>query len=109
MKACGGKGAVKDRSRDLGRGPEGIPRPSKPPEASPEPLPCVILWNCACLTGQLHLEATAEQRQGRHEREVQIAELKAAIKKETQFNRQVGLNMQMKQVQQQRTKVTEQL
>ena len=65
----------------------------------------VIALNCAKLTGAYRLEATAQKRRKRrqrladcHELEVQIAEHKAAIKKEPQFNHQVELNTKIKQL-----------
>ena len=65
----------------------------------------VIALDCARLTGQYCVEASAKKRDDRrerlaacHELEVQIAELKVAIKKEPQFNRQVELNTHIKQL-----------
>jgi len=65
----------------------------------------VIALNCAKLTGGYRLETSAEKRRKRrknlidcHELEVQIAEHKAAIRKEQQFNRQVELNTKIKQL-----------
>jgi uncharacterized protein DUF4391 len=65
----------------------------------------VIALDCARLTGQYRVEASAKKRDDRrerlaacHELEVQVAELKAAIKKEHQFNRQVELNTHIKQL-----------
>ena len=68
---------------------------------------CVAL-DCARLTSVYRIEAVAERREERrqrlahcHELEVQIAEQKADIKTETQFNREVELNIQIKQLEQQ--------
>lgn len=68
----------------------------------------VIALECARLTGQYRLESTAQRRENRRQRlaacqelEVQIAENKAAIKAETQFNRQVELNTKIKQLEHQ--------
>lgn len=68
----------------------------------------VIALDCARLTGEYRLESAAERREARrenlavcHELEVQIAEQKAAIKAEGQFNRQVELNTQIKQLEHQ--------
>ena len=63
----------------------------------------VIALDCARLTGEYRLETAAERREQRrnhlarcHELEVEIAEHKAAVKAETQFNRQVDLNTKIK-------------
>lgn len=63
----------------------------------------VIALDCARLSGEFRIENTAELQKRRrenlahcHELEVQIAELRAAIKKETRFNRQVQLNIRIK-------------
>jgi hypothetical protein len=63
----------------------------------------LIALDCGILTGQYRIESTASKRQDRkdkltvcHELEIQIVGHKAAIIKETQFNRQVELNMKMK-------------
>lgn len=63
----------------------------------------VIALDCARLTGQYSLESSTKKKADRreslaacHELEGQIAELKAAIKKEPQFNRQVELNTRIK-------------
>ena len=63
----------------------------------------LVALDCARLTGEYRLESTAAKRTARskrlaacHELEIRIAECKAAIKKETQFNRQVELNTKMK-------------
>lgn len=68
----------------------------------------VIALDCARLTGEFRLEAAAERRQARrerlracHELEIEIADLKAAIRKESQFNRQVELNTKIKNLEQQ--------
>lgn len=63
----------------------------------------MIALDCARLTGKYRIESAAGQRKQRrkhlarcHELEVQIAEHKATIKAETQFNRQVELNTKVK-------------
>jgi len=63
----------------------------------------VIALDCARLTGQFRLESAAAQQYRRrkllqscHQLERQIAELRAQIKAETQFNRQVELNVRIK-------------
>lgn len=68
----------------------------------------VIALDCARLTGQYRLESAVEKRAARRERlavchdlEMQIAERKVAINKETQFNRQVELNTHIKRLEQQ--------
>jgi hypothetical protein len=65
----------------------------------------LVALDCARLTGEYRLESTAPKRQVRrerlsvcHELEIQIDGCKAAIKKETQFNRKVELNMKMKEL-----------
>lgn len=67
----------------------------------------VIALDCARLTGRYCLEASTKKRDDRrerlaacHELEGQIVELKTAIKKEPQFNRQVELNTNIKQLEQ---------
>ena len=67
----------------------------------------LVALDCARLTGEYRLESVAEKRAERrerlavcHELEVDIAEQKAAIKAETQFNRQVELNTKIKQLEQ---------
>ncbi len=67
----------------------------------------LVALNCARLTGEYRLESVAEKRAERrerlaicHELEVQIAEHRVAINKETQFNRQVELNTKIKQLEQ---------
>jgi len=67
----------------------------------------LIAVECARLSGEYRLESAAVKLQNRrkqlaacHELEVRIAEYKAAIKKETQFNRQVELNTQIKRLEQ---------
>ena len=63
---------------------------------------------CAHFTGEYRLETAATRRQTRrgrlvacHELEGRIDALRAAIKKETQFNRQVELNTKMKELEKQ--------
>ncbi len=65
----------------------------------------LVALDCARLTGEYRLEpapATCATRSKRlaacHELETRIAEYKVAIKKETQFNRQVELNTKMKEL-----------
>ncbi len=65
----------------------------------------LIALDCARLTGAYCIESDAERRAGRREQiaachalEVRIAEHKAAVKKETQFNRQVELNIETKRL-----------
>lgn len=72
----------------------------------------LIAVECARLSGEYRLESAAAKLQNRreqlavcHELEVRIAEYKAAIKKETQFNRQVELNTQIKQLEQRLTRM----
>jgi len=67
----------------------------------------LIALDCARLIGEYRIESAAKRREARrkrlarcHELEVQIAEQKAAIKAETQFNRQVELNTKMKELEQ---------
>lgn len=67
----------------------------------------VIALDCSRLTGEYRIEAADERREQRrqglahcHELEVQIGELKVAIKAETAFNRQVELNTKIKRLQQ---------
>jgi len=68
---------------------------------------CIAL-DCAHLTGEFHIETAARRREQRrqrlaqcHELEVQIGELKVAIKAEPAFNRQVDLNARIKTLEQQ--------
>ncbi len=63
----------------------------------------LVALDCAHLTGEYRLESAVEKRRDQrqrlsvcHDLENRIEELKTAIKKETQFNRQVELNMKMK-------------
>ena len=67
-----------------------------------------VALDCARLTGEYRLESAATRRQAQrdrlaacHELEGQIAEYRAAIKKEIQFNRQVELNVKMKDLEKQ--------
>jgi hypothetical protein len=76
---------------------------------------CVAL-DCAHLTGEFHIETTARRREHRrqrlahcHELEVQIGELKAAIKAESAFNRQVDLNTKIKTLECQLTRTASEL
>jgi len=76
----------------------------------------LVALNCARLTGEYRLESSVAKRRGRqdrlaacHEFENQIAEYKVAIKKETQFNRQVELNMKMKEREKQLQTITAEL
>ena len=68
----------------------------------------LVALDCARLTGEYRLEPTAAKRTARskrltacHELETKIAEYKAAIRKETQFNRQVELNTKIKALEKQ--------
>lgn len=63
----------------------------------------LVALDCARLTGEYLLESAAGKRRARrdrlaacHDLEGRIEEFRAAIKKETQFNRQVELNTKMK-------------
>jgi hypothetical protein len=65
----------------------------------------VVALDCARLCGVFRLESAAEQREARrqrlaacHEMESQIAAHKMAIEKESQFNRQVELNVEIKRL-----------
>ncbi len=75
----------------------------------------VIALDCARLTGQYSLEASTKKKTDRrerlaacHELEGQIDELKAEIKKEPQFNRQVELNTRIGTLNNQLTKLISQ-
>ncbi len=68
----------------------------------------LVSLDCARLTDEYRLESVAVNRRVRrkrlavcHDLEGRIAEYKAAIKKETQFNRQVELNTKMKELEKQ--------
>ena len=76
----------------------------------------LVALDCARLTGKYHLESKPTQLKVRtdrlavcHELENQIAEHKAAIKKETQFNRKVELNMKLKELEKQLEKSVNEL
>jgi len=76
----------------------------------------LVALDCARLTGKYRLESTVTKRRERrnrlaacHELENQITEYRAAIKKETQFNRQVELNMKMKELEKQIQTITAEL
>jgi len=76
----------------------------------------LVTLDCARLTGAYRLESTATKRQVRrdqlavcHELEIQIAGHKAAIVKETQFNRKVELNVKMKELEKQLQTITSEL
>jgi hypothetical protein len=65
----------------------------------------LVALDCARLTGEYRLESITDKREARrkrlaacHELEGRIAEYKVAIKKETQFNRQVEMNTDLKQI-----------
>ena len=64
----------------------------------------IIAFNCARLSGQFTLESLLSREQrienlnALRQAQQTLAELKAALKKESQFNRQVGLNVQIKQL-----------
>ena len=73
----------------------------------------LIAVECARLSGEYRLESAAAKLPNRrkqlaacHELEVRIAEYRAAIKKETQFNRQVELNTKIKELEKQLLKKT---
>lgn len=66
-----------------------------------------VALECARLTGSYKIELKANNQQQRrdllsecHDMEIKIIELKAAIKKETQFNQQVALNTKIKLLEQ---------
>jgi hypothetical protein len=68
----------------------------------------LVALDCARLTGKYRLEFLADKREPRpkrlaacHALEGRIAEYRIAIKKEMQFNRQVELNMKMKELEKQ--------
>ena len=76
----------------------------------------LVALDCARLTGEYRLESTATKRQARRERleacntfENRIAEYRAAIQKETQFNRQVELNVKMKELEEHLKTITAKL
>ncbi len=64
----------------------------------------IIAFNCARLSGQFTLESLLSREQrienlnALRQAQQKLTELKAALKKESQFNRQVGLNVQIKQL-----------
>lgn len=65
----------------------------------------LVALDCARLTGSYSLHSTPDERRSRrenlaacHQLEIQIRELKAAIKKETQFNRQVEMHTNLKRL-----------
>lgn len=75
-----------------------------------------VALDCARLTGEYCIESTATKRRLRrdrltlcHELENQIAGHKAAITKETQFNRKVELNMKLKELEKQLEKSVNEL
>lgn len=68
----------------------------------------LVALDCARLTGEYRLESAAGKRRARrnrlaacHDLEGRIEEFRAAIKNETQFNRQVELNTKMKELEKQ--------
>jgi hypothetical protein len=68
----------------------------------------LVALDCAGLTGAYRLESAAAKRRARrdrlaacHDLKGRIDEIRAAIKKETQFNRQVDLNTKMKELEKQ--------
>ncbi len=76
----------------------------------------LVALDCARLTGEYRLESTATKNRLRmeriatcHELEVQIAGLKAAIMKETQFNRKVELNATIKKLERNLVQTTKEL
>ena len=73
----------------------------------------LVALECARFTGEYRLESLADKREARHKRlaacnelEGRIAEYKIAIKKESQFNRQVELNTNVKQLKSQLAELT---
>ena len=73
----------------------------------------IIALECARLTGEYRIEPSGKVKSRRADRltdcialEMQIAELRTAIKKETQFNRKVELNIKMKKLEQELEKKT---
>ena len=64
----------------------------------------IVAFNCAQLSGHFTLESALSQEQrienlnALRQAQQKLTELKAALKKESQFNRQVGLNVQIKQL-----------
>lgn len=73
----------------------------------------LLAMACARLTGEFRLPSGAEQRQRRPERltechrlEGEITRLRAEIRKETRFNRQVELNTRIKQLEHQLRQTT---
>ena len=75
-----------------------------------------VALDCARLTSEYRLESAAARRQARRDRlavchnlEIQIAGHKAAIKNETQFNRQVELNLKIKKLEKQLQTITAEL
>ncbi len=76
----------------------------------------LLALDCARLTGEYRVETAAEKLKHRrqrlarcHELELQIAEYKSAIKKETQFNRQVEINTKIKKLEKQLLKESTEL
>lgn len=76
----------------------------------------IIALDCARLTGEYRIEEAAEKLEQRrqrlascHELELKIAECKSAIKKETQFNRQVEINTKIKELEKQLQKEVDDL
>jgi len=68
----------------------------------------LVALDCARLSGQYRLDSSAEEGEIRrqrlatcHDLEGRIAECRAAIKEESQFNRQVELNAKMKELEKQ--------
>lgn len=77
---------------------------------------CIVALDIARRTGYYQRSTSAEADQQRHETlqamrqvEVQLAGQYALLKTETQFNRQLALNVQIKQLQQQMSEYTVQL
>jgi hypothetical protein len=73
----------------------------------------LVALECARFTGEYRLESLADKRAARqkrlaacHDLEVRIAEYRAAIKKEAQFNRQVEMNIDLKQLKSQLAELT---
>jgi hypothetical protein len=76
----------------------------------------LVALDCAQLTGEYHVESDAGKRKIQRHRlgachalEIQIAKHKAALKKETQFNRKVEFNMKIKGLEKQLQRITAEL
>ena len=75
----------------------------------------IIAFNCAKITGRYVIKQATEQEQQREtlnairQAQQQLQALRAALKKETQFNQKVQLNIQIKQLDNQLQQLTLQL